>query len=276
MQFFINQFHRLPKFSAFLFIAALTAGCAAPIKTDAVAASGQQRIFRDGIPSLISSKQSVVLVSPSTVVREGKDRLRLVVSVVNTSTASFDVNTTDFSATVDGRQLKILTHDEIVQEIKTKQAWAAFGMALAGGMQAASAQQQASYARTTGTYNSNTSGTVNAYGTRGSSAYGNYNSNTSGTYSGWTYDPAAGQVAAASVNAQTSANMASLQENGRSALNEAARTVLKQTTVFPQNSHGGQLVLAEFEVPEIGSLLELTAKIQGEVHQFQFIQRRQK
>lgn len=269
------RFNRLINFSAYLLITALTVGCAVPIKTDAVATGGQQRIFRDGIPALISSKQSVVLVSPSTVVREGKDRLRLVVSVVNISTTTFDLNTTDFSATVDGRQLKILTYDEITREIKSKQAWAAFGMALAGGMQAASAQQQAGYARTTGTYNSNTAGTVNAYGTRGST-YGNYNSNTSGTYEGWAYNPAAGQAAAAAVNAQTSANIANLQANGQSALNEAARNILKQTTVFPQNSHGGQIVLAEFEVPEIGALLELTAKIQGEIHQFQFTQRRQK
>ena len=233
-----SNLNQLARFTVCLFVAALTVGCATPIKTDPVTSSGQEQIFRDGIPALISKKQSVVLVSPATVIREGKDRLRLVVSVVNTSTGTFNVNTTDFSATVDGRKLKIMTYEEIAQEIKTKQAWGAFAMALAGGVQAASAQQQASYARTAGSFNSNTSGNINTYGARGS-AYGNYSSSASGTYSGWTYDPAAGQAAAASVNAQTSANIASLQQNGRSALNDAARTVLQRTTVFPAHSHGG-------------------------------------
>lgn len=142
-------------------------------------------------------------------------------------------------------------------------------------MQAVSAQQQASYASTSGTYNSNTTGNFNAYGTR-SNVYGNYNATTTGTYSGWTYNPAAGQAAAAAVNAKTDVDMARLQAQGQDALNEAARTMLKQTTVFPQSSHGGQIVLGEFEVPEAGTTLELTARVQGEIHIFQFTQQRQR
>ena len=260
---------------AALAIVVLLAGCSTPIRTEPVISDGQERIYRDGLPALVSRKQFVVLVSPATVVREGKERLRLIVSVANTSTTSFDVDTSNFSAVVDGRPLKVLTHEEIAQEIKTRQAWAAFAVALGGAMQAASAQQQASYASTSGTYSSNTTGNFNAYGTR-SSVYGNYNATTTGTYSGWTYNPAAGQAAAAAVNAKTDADMARLQVQGQGALNEAARTMLKQTTVFPQSSHGGQIVLGEFEVPEAGTTLELTAKVQGEIHTFQFTQQRQR
>lgn len=253
----------------------LLAGCATPIRTDPVVLDGQERIYRDGLPALVSRKQFVVLVSPATVIREGKERLRLIVSVANTSTSALDIGTSNFSAAVDGRPLKVFTHDEIAQEVKTRQAWAAFAVALGGAMQAVSAQQQASYASTSGTYNSNTTGNFNAYGTR-SNVYGNYNATTTGTYSGWTYNPAAGQAAAAAVNAKTDVDMARLQAQGQDALNEAARTMLKQTTVFPQSSHGGQIVLGEFEVPEAGTTLELTARVQGEIHIFQFTQQRQR
>jgi hypothetical protein len=258
-----------------LTLSAALVGCATPIRTDPVITDGQERIFRDGLPALVSRKQYIVLVSPTTTVREGKERLRLIVSVANTSTTSFDLDTSNFSAMVDGRPLKIFTHDEIAQEIRTRQARAAFAVALGGAMQAASAQQQASYASTSGTYNSNTTGNFNAYGNR-SNVYGNYNATTSGTYSGWAYNPAAGQAAAAAINAKTDADMARLQANGQGALNEAARTMLKQTTVFPQSNYGGQIMLGEFEVPETGSTLELIAKVQDEMHTFQFTQQRQK
>ncbi len=253
----------------------LLVGCATPIRTDPIVSDGQERIYRDGLPALVSRKQFVVLISPATVVREGKDRLSLIVSVANTSNASFDLDTSNFTAVVDGRPLTVFTHEQIAQEIKTKQAWAAFAVALGGAMQAASAQQQASYASTSGTYNANTTGNFNAYGAR-SSAYGNYSAATAGTYSGWTYNPAAGQAAAAAVNAKTDKDMAILQAQGRNALNEAARTMLKQTTVFPSTSHGGQIVLGEFEVPETGSNLQLTANVMGEKHVFQFTQQRQR
>lgn len=270
-----NRQSRLPQNLTTLAVVFLLAGCATSIRTDPVVADGQERIYRDGLPALVSRKQFVVLVSPATVIREGKERLRLIVSVANTSTSAFDLDTSSFSAVVDGRPLKVFTHDEIAQEIKTRQAWAAFAVALGGAMQAASAQQQASYASTSGRYNSNTTGNFNTYGTT-SNVYGSYNATTTGTYSGWTYNPAAGQAAAAAVNARTDANMARLEAQGQGALNEAARTMLKQTTVFPQTSHGGQIVLGEFEVPETGTTLELTARVQGEIHTFRFNQQRQK
>lgn len=247
-------------------------GCATPIRTDPIASNGQQRIYRDGLPALVSRKEFVVIVSPQTTARKSNERIRLIASVANTSDSPIDLDTSNFSATVDGRPLKVFTHDEIAQEIKTQQAWAAFATALGGAMQAASAQQQASYSSSYGSYNANTTGNFNTYGRY--NTYGNYNSTTTGTYSGWTYNPAAGQAAAAAVNAKTEADMARLQAQGQNALNEAARTMLKQTTIFPNTSYGGQLVLGMFEIPEHGTTLELTVKIKDETHIFKFSQQR--
>lgn len=256
-----------------LLLGLVLGGCAGPIRTTPVPAGNQVRIYRDGLPAVISRKQFVVMVSPSTLVREGNERMRFVVSVANTSTEPLDLDTTNFSATVDARPIKIMSHEEVVAEIRKRQAIAAFAVALGGAMQAAAAQQQASTSYNYGTYNRSTTGTFNAYGQQ-SRVYGNYTANTVGTYSGWTYNPAAGQAAAAAVNAQTSSNLDRLQADGAAALSEAARNMLKMTTVFPSSSHGGQLVLAEFEVPESGNTLELVAEVRGERHVFVFTQQR--
>lgn len=269
-----NRIHKAFFFSALAAIVFLT-GCTVPIRTDLVTSEGQEHIYRDGRATLISKKQFIVLVSPTKITREGKERLRLIVSVANPSSVAFDLDTSNFSATVDGRPLKIFTYEEITQEIKTQQAWAALAVALGGAMQAASAQQQASYTTTSGTYNSNTTGNFNAYGTR-SNTYGSYATTTAGTYSGWTYNPAAGQATANAVNEKTNANMALLEAQGKSAINEAAQTMLKKTTVLPQSSYGGQIVLGEFDLPRSGTTLELTAKIQGEIHTFLFTQQHQR
>jgi hypothetical protein len=85
--------------------------------------------YRDGVPSTISKKRYVVMASSWNTVREGKERMRVVASVANTSSNSIDISTANFLASVDGKSLKILTYEEIAQEIRSKQAWAAFVVA---------------------------------------------------------------------------------------------------------------------------------------------------
>jgi hypothetical protein len=265
----MNRAWRTP--TAVALSAAVLAGCASPIRTEPTTLAGQTQIYRDGVPSTISKKRYVVMASPSNTVREGKERMRVVVSVANTSSDPIDISTANFLASVDGKPLKILTYEEIAQEIKSKQAWAAFAVALGGAMQAAAAQQQASYSSTYGTYNTRTSGTVNTYGAR-TNNFSNFNANTSGTYTNWTYDPAAGQAAANAINANTAANMSALRVQGEAALRLAADNLLKRTTVSPNSSYGGQLVVGDFDVPVTGATLELVARIDGETHTFQFQQ----
>lgn len=254
---------------AIIFLCLSLFGCASQVRVDPLLSTDQERIFRDGVPAVISKKGLVVLVAPAAVIRESKDQPKFVVSVANTTQASFDLDTTNFIALLDGKPLKVFTHAEIERDIKSKQAWSAVAVAMSGAMQAASAQQAASNSYTSGTYRSNTQGNFNSYGR--SNIYGSYNASTNGTYSGWTYNPAAGQAAANAVNAQTNSQLNMLQQQGQAALNEAARNMLKITTVAPGTSYGGQIVLASFEVPESGVNLELTVVVAGEEHKFQFI-----
>lgn len=257
---------------AAIFLCLALFGCASQVRVDPVVSNDQERIYRDGVPAVISKKGLVVMAAPAVVVRESKDQPKFVVSVANTTNSNFDLDTTNFKVAVDGKPLKVFTHAEVESDIKSKQAWSAFAVALGGAMQAASAQQAASNSYSTGTYQSKTQGNFNAYGR--SNIYGNYNSSTSGTYSGWTYNPAAGQAAANAVNAQTNSQLSMLQQQGQAALNEAARSMLKITTVAPGTSYGGQIVLATFDVPESGANLELTVSVAGEEHIFQFVNQR--
>ena len=259
---------------ALLISTILFVGCASQIKVDPVLLGNQERIYRDGVPAVISRKGLVVMAAPVKVIRDGKEQPKFIVSVANTSQSQFDVDTSNFAASVDGLPLKIFTHDEVADSIKSKQAWAAFAVALGGAMQAASAQQQASRSSNSGSYNSNTSGNFNTYGS--SNLSGNYNANTAGTYTGWTYNPAAGQAAANAVNARTDSQMASLQQQGQAALDEAQKSILKQTTVSPGSSHGGQIVLATFDVPDAGSTLDLKVSVSGEEHLFRFTNQKYK
>lgn len=260
---------------AVLSIATALVGCANQIRIDPVVLNNQERIYRDGVPAIISSKGLVVMAAPMAVIRNGQDKPKFVVSVANTGQAKFDLDTANFSASVDGKELKVFTHEEVASDIKSKQALAAFAVALGGAMQAASAQSAASTSYNSGNFNSRTQGNFNTYGAN-SNAYGNINANTTGTYSGWTYNPAAGQAAANAVNAQTNSNMARVQQQGKASLDEASQTMLKLTTVAPGSSHGGQIVLATFDVPEGGTTLDFKVSVAGEEHLFRFINQRHK
>lgn len=249
-------------------------GCASQVRVDPVLLANQERIYRDGIPAVISKKGLVVMAAPAAVLRKGKDRPKFIVSVANTSQSQFDIDTSNITASLDGMPIKIFTHQEVADGIKSEQAWRAFAVALGGAMQAASAQRQASSSYNSGSYNSNTNGNFNTYGS--SNLSGNYNANTTGTYSGWTYNPAAGRAAATAVNARTDSQMESLQAQGEAALDEAQKSMLKQTTVMPGSSHGGQIVLASFDVPESGATLDIKVTVAGEDHLFRFTNQRYK
>lgn len=258
-----------------LTVCAGLAGCATTIQTTAIPSSNTQQIYRSGIPSLISTKKYTVMVSPAATTRKGSARPEYVVSVANTTGQPIEVDTSNISVFVDSKRLKVFSYEEIEREIQNKKSTAAFLTAFSGAMRSYSAQQQASYQQTYGTYNTNTFGTVNSYGT-GGTRYGSFNANTYGTYSGWTYNPGAGQLAANAENARTQAELQNINANGEAALREAAGVMLRRQTVMPGQAYGGKVVVAEIDVPEYGNKLLIKVSIDGETHEFGFSQRKLK
>jgi hypothetical protein len=240
-------------------IAALLCGCATTIRVESIASDGQEQIYRNGVAALVSKKNVVVAVSPAEPTRRSNQNPRFVVSMLNTSPVPIDLDSTNVAATSDGKAVHVYTYEEVVADIQRRQAIAAALTAVGGALQAASAAQAASSRSYNGTYTVTSS---------------NYNTYGSGTYSGSVYDPAAGQAAAAAVNAQTNANMAAIRANGEAALSDAAQTLLKRQTVFPQSNFGGVVMLGAIDVPDAGDLLLIRVTIGGDEHTFAFRQRR--
>jgi hypothetical protein len=227
-------------------------GCASTVKISALPGNDTEQIFRAGIPSLMSKKKHVVMISPEAMTRPNSSRPTFILSVTNLTDKSIEVDTTSVTASLDGKSLKVFTFDEVQAEIKRRQAISAALVAFGGALQASAAQQQASYSQYGGQYN------TGAY---------------SGTYQGWSYNPAAGQAAANAVNMQTQQNLSSIRQSGESALREAASNLLQRTTLLPGKSYGGKVVFANVSVEkEGGRELIIDVDLRDEVHSFRFLE----
>ena len=238
-----------------LALSVLIVGCASTFKIDPQALEGQQEIYQDGVEAVLSPKISVVAIRPSTSTYTSDGRPKIIVSVLNGTDKPFNFSTENIRVNLDGEPHKVFTYDELVEEVKREQVWAAVAAALGGiadSMNAANAGH---------TYNSGTTN-VYAYDNYGNSAYG------SGTYSGYTYNAAAAQQAQAAANARTQANMEAINSRSEQSLNELSSTILKKSTVIPQTWHGGYVAIAKIPNSEQPHDIQVIVTIAGESHEF--------
>ena len=232
-------------------------GCAMTLKLDPVASGKQKEIFQGGIETLVSAKQSLVAIRPSSNSYQSVHRPSLVVSVTNGTDKPYNFGPKNISASINGKFVKVFTYDELVAEVKRKRAWAAVAAALNGVTRSMNAAN-AGHTYNSGTYNS-------SYNGSGYSGYGR------GSYSGYTYNAAAAQQAQASANAQTQAEMATIKAQTDQALNQLASRMLRKETVFPKKTFGGYLTLDKLPVPESANEVIIKISVGGEVHQFTFM-----
>ncbi len=230
-------------------------GCATTLKLDPVASGEQKEIFQGGTETLISAKQSLVAIRPSANSYQSVQRPSLVVSVTNGTDEQYNFGPENISASVNGQSVKVFTYDELVAEVKRRQAWAAVAAALNGAAQSMNAAN-AGYTYNSGTYNSS------YYG----SGYSGY-----GSYSGYTYNAAAVQQAQAAANAQTQANMAAIEAQTDKDLNQLSSTMLRKETVFPQKTLGGYITLDKLPVPDSANEVIINITVGSEAHQFKFM-----
>lgn len=237
--------------------AILLQGCASTLKMEPQALDGQQEIFQEGIESVISAKESLVAVRSSSKTYSSEHRPTFVISVLNGTDTPFNFSTEDVKVYVDEIPHKVFTYDELVAEVKRKQAWAAVAAALNGVSRSMNAAN-AGY-----TYQS---GTANAY------AYNNYGGSAYGTstYSGYSYNAAAAQQAQASANAQNQAEFKAVQTQTEDSLNALSATILKKTTVMPQARHGGYITIEKLDDINVNHELKVIVTVSGEEHEFLF------
>lgn len=238
-----------------LVLCALIQGCASTLKIDPQALDGQQEIYQDGIEAVISPKNALVTIRPSTNTYSSEGRPTFVVSVLNGTEESFNFSTEDIHVFVDGVPHKVFTYDELVAEVKRQQAWAAVATAINGAVQSMNAAD-AGYSYQSGTTN------AFAYDNYGNSAYG------SGLYSGYTYNAAAAEQAQAAANAQTQANIQAIRNQTEQSLNFLGSTMLKKTTVFPHSWHGGYVTIAEIPNTTQPHEIKVVVSAAGEDHEF--------
>jgi hypothetical protein len=233
----------------------ILSGCASTLKLDPVASEDQQEVFQEGTEMVISSKSSVVAMRPSTNTYTSTLRPTLVVSVFNHTDEPHVFSTENIEVFVNGDPVKVFTYDELVAEIKQQQASAALVAALNGAAQSMNAANAGK------TYHS---------GSYNSSYYGNsgYTGTGYGSYSGYSYDPAASMQAQAAVNLQTQANMKNIEAQTANSLNNLSATMLKKTTVFPQNIYGGYITLDKLPTPDEVNVVIAKITFAGEVHEF--------
>jgi hypothetical protein len=237
----------------------LLTGCASGEHISLVANSSQQSLMRDGVPTLLSTQQQVVMLRPAaSTVRRG-DRPAFVVAVYNRSKRPAELRVSDITALQTGlaqqTPIHVYTYDELVAEARRKQAWAAVGVALGGAA---------------GAINAANAGYSSTYGSYSGSASGPYSSVTmNGTYAATTYDPARAYAAQSINNAQTAANFAAIEAQGQQRLGELQNTILKDNTVLPGEWVGGIVVLDRPPKAADGvSRYQIDVRFGGELYSF--------
>lgn len=210
---------------------------------------GQEVVYRDGVPALVSKQgSSVVLVAQARRDVQAGERPAYVVAMLNTGQdpahfafSGVHVALVDSGTVVD--RLDTFSYEKLVAEEKTRQVAAAILVGLSAGANAASAANAGYYSG---------SGTIR--GPYGMSHV---------TYSG--YDPTAASIARTQAAIQNDIMITRAVERGQSNLAQLENTILKDNTVFPGEWYGGQL---RFERPKTGhpkSYL-ITVPVGADVH----------
>jgi len=218
--------------------------------------------YVSGTPYITSVKKDVVTVGAAEKIIQRNVPPMFHVFVANRSDAPFDFDTSNVRARCGGSAVRIYTHDEALAKMKKGVARARAAVALGAGLQQAGATMQANSARQSQVY--------------GNAAVQSSNSYPSGiSYSAQvtTYDPAAALAASAAagarIDAQSRANMSTLEGQHQLALSRIEQ-MIRRSTIFPGQSIDGRIVLHAEDV-KLGETIELVVSTPGEEHTFRFV-----
>lgn len=204
----------------------LCCGCAATETVQFRPNAQQQALVRDGQSALVSrQKNSIVLIRPASREFRAGGRPVFVVGMNNLTAGPLEFRVSNVEATQIVNQqaaaLKVLTYEQLVQEEKSRQVFAAVLTGVAAGANAAAAANA-------GHYSSNST----VYTPRGA-----YQVHTTG------YSPTAAAIAQTNASVQNEAMIAATIERGQANLIGLERGVVKDNTLLPGEWYGGQLHL---------------------------------
>jgi hypothetical protein len=172
-------------------------------------------------------------------------RLSFAVSVLNLSQAPDNFGIENIAATIGGQQLSVLSRDRLQHMASNRAHWKQFGMAVIGGLAAASAASARDTYRAT---------TITPYGA--------YHTTISAPSIG-------GQIAAANSSAAASYAIAGIQAKLDATREALADEILQTTTVMPQDSYAARIVIEKFK-GKWPQTVHLTVAFAGQQYPFDF------
>lgn len=240
----ISRFLLLP-----LFFLGMT-GCTTTIALKPVPEAGQKVVYEHGHAITISTGKSKVAIAPITnTYNYPNQRPTFRVFVKNTTDKDFLFSTDNITAQSQHVGLKVLSYEEITDEVKSRARAAAVAMAFSGAVSAASAAQLAG--------NNYYSGSV--YGSRG---YANYYGNS--------YNGAAAYAAANNESAKAAMGMNSIARNSNIVLTGLNQQYVQAQTIMPGAQYSGNFTVLSPDLQSNMSELILQVTLPGEVHQFKY------
>lgn len=234
-------------------LALLTAGCASTYAIAPQPVAGQGIRYERGTPTVVSVRpHGVVRVSPAA--KSYQDRVVLNVVAFNNGPDPANLGYENLSVTADdGTPMRLYTVAELEREAKTKAAWAAFAVALAGAANTYAAQQSAY-----------------SYGYGNVSTYGTYGHAIS-TYSYTAYNPALANALTQQAMDRTSADIGQISAALDHTVANLEGHVLQTTTIDVGQINGGQVVVAKPRMAK-DALAGFTVRVvfNGDTHEFRF------
>ncbi|MBL7205192.1 MAG: SEL1-like repeat protein [Desulfobacteraceae bacterium] len=234
-----------------LFSFMLTIGCAIKYnKISTLPAKNQSSFFKDGRQVIVSQKpNSIVTIAASQGSFPVNTRPSFIIVVNNVSPQPVTFSTEDVVFSMEGKELKVFSFQELVQEIQQQRRSAATTQALIGALGILGASMQGGRTYHSGTYQSQ---------------------NTVGTYSGTTYSPLATLQAQTTFGALTANNIAAINSAAEKQLSSVQNTILKKQTVLPNTWYGGYVRIDNMPEPEAPKSIKSTITVGKDIHEFLF------
>jgi hypothetical protein len=203
--------------------------------------------YRTGIPTLnIETESGAVTITPLPL---DHNHATFGVAVYNKGQTSTNFGIENVTATVNGQPIPVLSREELQRRAKSRATWSAIGVAFLSGLAAAAA----STAHTT------------------SHSYGNVRT-PHGTYF-WsaTYrDNTIGALGAGAAVGAGAAGIVSIQNRLEYTLGTLATDVVQTTTVDPDNSYGGEVVIEKPKGVKVPYDVTVTMHFNGVDYPFTF------
>lgn len=184
-----------------------------------LASSGVELRFNKGTATAFAAREtSAVQVTPLGVNSRG--RLEFAVAAFNDGTSPINFGVENVSVTVDDVQTRLFTHLELSSEARRDATTAAIIIAVAGGVSAYAAQQNA--------YSTGTGSVTSRFGTS--------------TYTYRQYNPTAAAIGSASATAGTAIGLQNVSNALDATLTQLGDSILQTTTIDPDDAYGGRIV----------------------------------